>query len=314
MTMGPLTENFITVNVLRGADVESQHRVAWAAVTGGGRESGDSVLRVHTRSTLKVLNADLARRWGVAERFELTSAHLAVACGSHSGGEETVAAVADLLARCALTETDLVLPTWRLERLSTVAHSCGLHCSCRSQLRDPCSGAHGLALAMCLSRGWPVRGYLEQDHPLQRALRLEVSRWVDDTGELKWTPDGCGLPTYYIRLASLARIFGYVARIAADPGSVGACMRTHPELIGSRSAIDTALMRDNDGVIAKLRAEGLVGIGFPDGSGMAVKVIDGNPRAIPDALVALGGPTVRHRSTLPCTEGVGSSPASRLKP
>jgi L-asparaginase II len=44
-------------------------------------------------------------------------------------------------------------------------------------------------------------------------------------------------------------------------------------------------MAGEDGLVAKIGAEGLLGIGLPDGRGVALKALDGAHRAVPPAAV-----------------------------
>ena len=64
-------------------------------------------------------------------------------------------------------------------------------------------------------------------------------------------------------------------------------MRAHPELVAYDGAIDTELMRAEDGLVAKIGAEGVLAIGLADGRGLALKVRDGGVRAVAPAGVAL---------------------------
>ena len=52
-------------------------------------------------------------------------------------------------------------------------------------------------------------------------------------------------------------------------------MRAHPELVAYDGAIDTELMRAEDGLVAKIGAEGVLAVGLADGRGLALKVRDG---------------------------------------
>ena len=64
-------------------------------------------------------------------------------------------------------------------------------------------------------------------------------------------------------------------------------MRAHPELVAYDGAIDTELMRAEDGLVAKIGAEGVLAVGLADGRGLALKVRDGALRAVAPAGVAL---------------------------
>jgi L-asparaginase II len=67
---------------------------------------------------------------------------------------------------------------------------------------------------------------------------------------------------------------------------VAAAMRARPELIRGPEAADTMLMRARTGWTAKGGAEGLMCASGPDGLGVALKVEDGNQRALKPALAA----------------------------
>jgi L-asparaginase II len=64
-------------------------------------------------------------------------------------------------------------------------------------------------------------------------------------------------------------------------------MRAHPDLIRGPMAADSLLMRTLDGFTAKGGAEGLLCASGPGGLGLALKVEDGNMRAIRPALAEL---------------------------
>jgi L-asparaginase II len=68
---------------------------------------------------------------------------------------------------------------------------------------------------------------------------------------------------------------------------VAAAMRAHPDLIRGPDAADSMLMRALPGWTAKGGAEGLMCAAGQDGVGIALKVEDGNTRALKPALAAL---------------------------
>jgi L-asparaginase II len=68
---------------------------------------------------------------------------------------------------------------------------------------------------------------------------------------------------------------------------VADAMRAHPVLVGGEGATDTALMQAHPNTVAKGGAEGLFCAAGVGGAGLALKVADGNPRALRPALAAL---------------------------
>jgi L-asparaginase II len=101
--------------------------------------------------------------------------------------------------------------------------------------------------------------------------------------------DGCGMRTFAVPLAALARAFAGLAGGGLGPSGdrCAAAMRAHPELVAYDGAIDTELMRAEPGLVAKIGAEGVLAIGLADGRGLALKVRDGSVRAVAPAGVAL---------------------------
>jgi L-asparaginase II len=203
-------------------------------------------------------------------REDLEEAELAIAAASHFGTPLHVEAVRALLRRTGGSESEL---------------ECGLQDGRPPEpIFHNCSGKHAGMIAVCRARGWPVPGYRLSDHPLQGELLQEVAALAElDPQEIPTGTDGCGVVCFALPLERAASAF---ARLIETP--VATVMRARPELIGGEGATDTELMRMLSGWIAKGGAEGLLCAASPDGLGLAVKVADGNSRAIRPALAAFG--------------------------
>jgi L-asparaginase II len=264
----------IAVTVRRGSLVEAVHRVH-AVVVEEGRiteSAGDPGLVTFYRSSSKPLQAlPLAR-----ERDDVTEVELAIACASHRAEPPQLEAARSLLERAPATEADLELGPQEGRGPSLLSHNC--------------SGKHAGFLAVCRARGWPIEGYRLASHPLQQLLLGEIAAAADlDEGEVVTAVDGCGVPTFGMSLERMAYTFSRLARLEGG-GRIVAAMTAHPGLIGyERGATDTDLMRLRPGWIAKGGAEGLICAATPEGVGIALKVEDGNMRALRPALAALLG-------------------------
>jgi L-asparaginase II len=279
------------VRVRRGAGVESEHRVAYATTDRGrgGRArgaGGDTAAypgpRVYARSAAKPFQALAAVRTGVPERFGMTTEHLAMACASHGGSDRHVTRVREMLSAAGWSEDDL---------------ECGA-----SEPRDPaaaialreagdqpgrvhhnCSGKHAFGLAYAAAEGWPAAGYIDKGHPLQDKMEAGLAEATGVApGELTRATDGCGMRTFSVPIARLAAAFGRLASGGLGEGGerLSAAMAAHPELVAYDGAIDTELMRARPRLVSKIGAEGVLGIGLPDGRGAALKVLDGATRAL----------------------------------
>ena len=264
--------------------MESEHRVAWC-VTGpdGAAHGPDPDLPVFARSAVKPLQALGSVRAGALERFGLDRRHLALACASHGGSRDHVAVVAEVLEACGLVEGALGCGP-ELPRDPRAAK--GVR---PSRIRHNCSGKHAFGLARCLAEGWPLDGYFRAGHPLQGAMRDCVAEACGVTAATEEATDGCGMRTFAVPLAALARAFGRLAGGGLGPAGdrCADAMRAHPALVAFDGAIDTELMRSEPGLVAKIGAEGVLAVGLADGRGLALKVRDGALRAVPPAGVAL---------------------------
>ena len=109
---------------------------------------------------------------------------LALAAASHTGEEEHVVRVLDLLTAGRVTEQDLGcpadLPTDRAAR-DAVIRAGGRP----RRVYMNCSGKHAAMLGTCRAAGWPRADYLAPEHPLQQLIRSSIA---DLTGETAGTP------------------------------------------------------------------------------------------------------------------------------
>jgi L-asparaginase II len=259
----------ITVAVRRGETVESRHRVHAVAVQDGTvvAEAGNGGLFTFMRSSAKPIQAlPLTRALP-----ELDEEELAIACASHLAMPEQLAAVRSLLERAPATEDEL---------------ACGAAGHPPERIKHNCSGKHAGMLALCRAHGWDSRGYRLPDHQCQRAMLAEVARAADvDAAELETAVDGCGVVTFALPLERMALAFARLEHL--DGGDrVAAAMRAHPALIRGPASPDTMLMRAHEGWIAKGGAEGLMCAAGPRGLGVALKIEDGNGRAVGPATAA----------------------------
>ena len=272
----------VLAEVVRSGFVEGRHYGSVVVLDAGGAvvaAAGDVTSPIFPRSSNKPLQALGMLRAGLALPV---GAGLALVCASHSGEAIHLAGVRSLLADGDLTEEQLAcppdLPIGEEARLDWVRAG---HLPARIAMN--CSGKHAGMLRTCVAAGWPVEGYRAPDHPLQKQLRSSVE-------ELAGTPsaavgvDGCGAPVFAMSLTSLANAFRTL--VSAGPGTaermIADAMRAHPEYVGGAGPEreDTRLMAGVPGLLAKGGAEGVMACAVPGVGAVAVKISDGNKRAI----------------------------------
>jgi L-asparaginase II len=287
-----MSRNPVLVEVTRGDLVESRHRGAVAVADSSGRlvESwGEVGRKMVPRSAVKPLQALALVESGAASAFDLGDEELALACASHSGEPSHVAAVGKWLDRIGLGADDLV---------------CGGHPplgaaadSAFSPLHDNCSGKHAAMLTTARALGEPTVGYERIDHPVQTRIRAILSDLGGaPLGESDWAVDGCGVPSFALPVAALARAMARFVRpdvlvpARADAARcLAAAMAAAPGMVGGTGRFDTDVIAATRGrVIVKAGAEGVHAAGLGRrGLGVAVKIDDGARRAAEAVMAAL---------------------------
>jgi L-asparaginase II len=270
--------------IIRSGVTESRHFGWLVALDADGDvavELGGESEQVLPRSTTKPLQALACLLAGA----ELSDEELAVAAGSHTGEDTHVEAVHRILARAGLDESALGCPVdWpederTRERLIKTGNT-------RSRIRMNCSGKHAAMLLASAANGWDTTTYLEANHPLQDLVRTTVERTTGEFVE-HVAVDGCGAPLFSTTVQGLARSFR--ALVTAPEGTperrVADAMRAHAFYVGGHDHANSDTMTRLPGVLAKGGAEGVIGMSTSTGEAVAMKIVDGNPRAT--TLIAL---------------------------
>ncbi|MFF2319187.1 asparaginase [Arthrobacter sp. NPDC058097] len=265
--------------------VESVHYGSLIATAPGGRtllSAGEPQATFYPRSSLKPLQSVAMVRAGL----DLPADLLALTAASHSGAARHLEGAVRILELHGLTpaalENSSDLPYGVPEREEYLRDG-----GRPTQLAQNCSGKHAAMAATCVINGWPVQGYLDPSHPLQKLVAETVT---DLTGEEPSgiSTDGCGTPLFALTLAGMARTFGRLASAELADGAsapespeaaVAHSMRRHPDMVAGEGRDVTDLMRLLPGALAKDGFEGIQLVGLPDGRAVAVKISDGGDRA-----------------------------------
>lgn len=282
--------------VTRGTMVESIHRVHAIAMDSSGivQQWGDADLMMYPRSAIKYMQGIPLVELGAADAWALSGEETALACASHSGAREHVAAVSSWLGRMDLGEGDLACGA-HLPYDEVIAHEMIADGEAPTRLNNNCSGKHAGFLTTAKHLGEPTEGYLDPDHPVQKRLHdILVDFGGEDLVGTGRGIDGCGIPVYGMTLGALARA---TQRMSAPIGisevrgqaiqRILAAGMANPYMVAGRARFDTDAMNALKGTVAtKAGAEGVhIAIAPSKGLGIALKVEDGSKRA---ADVAMG--------------------------
>ncbi len=251
----------------------------------------DGVLATWGRPEEPVLprssNKPLQAAGMVAAGLDLAGPQLAIAAASHNGEAFHLRTVRAVLAEGGLTEDDLAnapaLPYGAQAQEDWIRSGAG-----PTSLAQNCSGKHAAMLRTAIALGAPLAGYIDADHPVQRAAAAGIEALsgerIAGTGV-----DGCGAPVAAISLVGLARAFSrmVLADAQSPEGRVARAMAAHPEHVGGTGRDVTAFMTALPGAIAKDGAESVHAFALPDGRSGALKIADGSERARTAVVVAL---------------------------
>jgi L-asparaginase II len=283
------------VEVTRGSNgvehVENIHYGSVAVVDATGKllhYVGDPNWMTFSRSTIKPFQATPFITDGGMAEFKLSLEEVALLCSSHSGEAFHLTGVESILQKAGANVSQLKCGCHAPMMFSTLGQTPPNDAQWNA-LHNNCSGKHAGFLAWCNLNDKLTETYLEYEHPLQHAIRKSLAIWCNEKADnfLVGT-DGCSAPNYAMPLKSLAT--GY-ARLASTKGGGTAktlfdAMTMHPEYVSGTGRHDLAFMKA--GVqngkadwVAKIGADGVQLIGIRSaGIGIAVKVVDGNQRAV----------------------------------
>jgi L-asparaginase II len=287
----------ILVKVYRGKGLESVHHGTVAVVNAQGEIThyvGDPEFPTQARSEAKPFQMIPLLRTGAADHYGFNDRQLAIMCGSHTGTEEHVEVVNNNLSAAGLDESYL---------------KCGTHTPIHyvienklprdgevfSPLQHNCSGKHSGFLALTQYLEEDPSGYLDPGSRTQQLVLDAVSEMYDyPRDKITIGIDGCSAPVFGMPLKQAAVAFvGLANQITDDPtlqmilGRIKKAMTAYPEMVSGPGRFDLALAKTFPGnVVNKVGAEGIEGVGFSDPPiGIAVKILDGNVRALYPALI-----------------------------
>ena len=264
----------VLAEYVRDGIVESVHRGYLVALNSDGSINlalGNIEHLIFPRSTVKSIQGAAMVRSGL----KLEPRLLALGCSSHSGSEEHLSAVREILSMAKLDEIALQC---MLDKPLGDAERRAWGDKPATRISMNCSGKHAAMLLTCVTNGWPIENYLESTHPLQVAIKAELEALAGETITLTST-DGCGAPLFLISVIGLARAIRAIT-ISIDPihQSVLDASRKFPEMVAGKDRLTTQMIEAVPGLYMKDGAEAVEIASMPDGRTLVFKVSDGSLR------------------------------------
>lgn len=294
----------LVVEVLRGPVVESLHHVMAVVVNEIGHVSqywGNPQFLTMPRSAIKMLQALPLLESGAADKYGLDDKLIALACASHRGEKDHIAALQQWMEKVSIKESAYVCgPHLPYDEAS--AHDMIRKNQKPTVLCNNCAGKHSAIITTCLHLGEDPTGYEKYEHNAQKRLRKVLTETMRfDHSKTAYGIDGCGIPTYAVPLQSMAVGMSALINSKETPARKAAserilrAVRSFPFYIAGSDNFATAVIEKSQGrAIVKGGAEGVFCGVLPEKRvAFAIKASDGAGRAAQVAaaslLLQLGG-------------------------
>lgn len=254
----------ITIKYMRGSLVEEFH----TGILQRLNEPACSEI-FYLRSCAKPLQASLLIDYGI----DLSDEELAFCSGSHAGEACHINVANNLLKKFGLEAYNLKCGV-HYPLSKTMQDKMLLNNETATTLHNNCSGKHLGFLAICKKIGWSLDNYYEKDHPLQIAIKNKIYELceIDTNSQYPMTTDGCGVPIVSMPLYNL--LLGYKNLAEQYPKLINAIIN-NPYIYGGENRLDTEIMQNSNGLIAKVGAGGLcVVYNIALNDGFVVKIDD----------------------------------------
>jgi len=283
----------ILCRVTRGELTESIHVVFAVVVNESGQifSSGDPYHFTCVRSTLKPFQAAAAVKSGAVDAANFSEEELAIMCASHYGEQYHIDTVEKMIHKLGLSPDDFECgahyPSDRESRHQIIKNN-----QAPNPFHNNCSGKHAGMLAFAQYLGSDIKGYVQKDHPVQKKIKQLVQE-ISGLEEIPTEIDGCSAPTPFMTLESLAIMFQKLGSGEYEElNRVFNAMSKHPMMISGTNNFDTEFIEALHGRgITKIGGESIRGITLKtknrESIGIALKVLDGNFRALPVATITL---------------------------
>ncbi len=275
------------IEIRRGSFLESSHQVQAQVVDANGEilyQSGPNDFDFFPRSAVKPLQSLLLLQTGAFSSLGLNLRHLALASASHAGETQHTNLVSEWLSQIQAKAEDL---------------KCGAHWPFDpdtnrmmseekqkpSRLHNNCSGKHTGFLSVCTHQKISHQDYHLINHPIQIQLKELMQNWIDRP-LTNFAIDGCSIPAFQMKFASVAQAFARFASEASKPSKspsrlVFEAFVQYPELTAGKAEYCTQMMKANPSqVLLKEGAEGVLVACVPSRQlAILVKALDGAERA-----------------------------------
>ncbi len=283
----------------RGGIIESLHEIKCYV----GSIRGENIFStnnnndlIYPRSSIKIFQGIPFADSNAINLYNLSKKQIALSCSSHCGQNFHIKELKAWIKKINLSTSDL---------------KCGVHNPLNKesseklflsgkkpyQLHNNCAGKHLGMLSSCLANNFPIKNYVNFEHPHQINIRNVFSKFTEKKISKKnYGIDGCSAPQYAFTikelrnaLSNLLNSYNKKFEYSANTKIIIESILSNPYFIGGSNNLDSNLIKiSNKKIFCKGGAEGVfLFIHLKKGIFGILKVKDGNERVLPSAVYTL---------------------------
>ncbi len=285
--------------IYRGNLIESLHEIKCYV----GSLNGEKIFStnnekdlIYPRSSIKIFQGIPFSKSNAIDLYNLNKKQIALSCSSHCGERFHLKELEDWLKKINLNSYDLKCGTHNpLHKESS--EKLFLSGQKPYQLHNNCAGKHLAMLTSCLANNFPIKNYVDFDHPHQKNIRDVFSKFIDGKiSRRNFGIDGCSAPQYAFTitelrnaLSNLLKSYNSNFEFSKNVKVIIKSILSNPKFIGGSNNLDSNLIKiSNKNIFCKGGAEGVfLFIHLKKNIFGILKVKDGNERVLPSAIQTL---------------------------
>ncbi len=289
----------LTTLITRGKTLESSHEIKCLI----GSLKGEKIFStnnekdvIYPRSSIKIFQSIPFSTSNAIELFNLNKKQIALSCSSHCGENFHIRELKNWLEKINLKISDLKCG---IHNPIDQQSSNKLYLSGKkpNQIYNNCAGKHLAMLTSCIVNNFPIKNYVDFDHPHQINIRKVFSKFTEDIISKKnYGVDGCSAPQYAFTIKKLGKALSNLLNSYNGNFEYSEIMQktinailANPKFIGGSSNLDSNLIKiSNRNIFCKGGAEGVfLFVHLKKEIFGILKVKDGNERALSSAMYIL---------------------------
>mgnify|MGYP001193559857 FL=1 len=289
----------LTTSITRGKTLESLHEVKCFIGSLKGKKifsTNNEKDIIYPRSSIKIFQGIPFSTSNAIKLYNLNKKQIALSCSSHCGESFHIKELKNWLKKVNLKISDLKCG---IHNPIHQQSSNKLYLSGRqpNQIYNNCAGKHLAMLTSCIVNNFPIKNYVDFDHPHQKNIRKVFSKFTEDIISKKnYGIDGCSAPQYAFTIEKLGKALSNLLNSYNGNFEYSENIQTminaildNPKFIGGSNNLDSNLIKiSNRNIFCKGGAEGVfLFVHLKKEIFGILKVKDGNERALSSAMYTL---------------------------